>query len=350
MKTDVKADAGPRIAPAPAFWYRDPISCLQSTLGMIVAHAGGDPLAVMGAGWRFLHIPGDVRSEEFYYPCLPDAEGTMDLGKALAPHHGLHTRWRQPADAEAPFREIKEALAEGRLAIAAVDNFYLPFRPAYQDVHAAHLVIIYGLDEAREEIHVADSMPPAFQGAIPLEDFVRSWSSPNPADVQDAFFSDSRIDKRGLDVRLDRVPEPLTPEALGACMRTDNDIFTSRKSERSGLAGVETFTAELVDQTRSGDTAALRALYSFGWGMQAQAALHGELLRRCGNDWGDPELAGAGRAVEAVSYAWTALRMTGAHGHSDPRGVAADIARHAAVLRGKYALAVDAISRVGARI
>jgi hypothetical protein len=84
--------------------------------------------------------------------------------------------------------------------------------------------------------------------------------------------------------------------------------------------------------------------------MQAQASLHGELLRRCGRDWDDPALAGAGRAAESVAHAWTGLRITGAHGLDDPRAVAADIAHHATVLRGKYANAVDAVSAAAARL
>jgi predicted phage tail protein len=78
--------------------------------------------------------------------------------------------------------------------------------------------------------------------------------------------------------------------------------------------------------------------------MQAQASLHGELLRRCGREWGVPALAVARRAVEAVAHAWTGLRITGAHGRTDPRAARADIAHHATVLRGAYAYAVDAVS------
>ncbi|HEX4701431.1 MAG TPA: BtrH N-terminal domain-containing protein [Pseudonocardiaceae bacterium] len=325
--------------PAPELWYRDLISCLQATFGSLLVRAGADPLAVLGAGWRFLHLPGDVRSEEFYYPCH-DA----DLGAALAPHHELHSRWWQPADTDDVWREVRETLADDRPVIAAVDNFHLPFRPAYGDVHAAHLVVVYGLDTARGLVYVSDAMPPAFRGAVPIDAFQRSWGSANPTDVQDAFFSDSRIGRRCLDVRLDNQPAPLTPERLGGYLRADADAFTTTTSARTGLAGFDEFARELVDRCRAGDATALRELYPFGWGMQAQASLHGELLRRCGREWGDPALAGAGRAVEAVAHAWTGLRITGAHGLDDPRAIRADIAHHTTVLRGKYAYAVDAVS------
>jgi hypothetical protein len=336
--------------PEPELWYRDLISCLQATVGSLLAREGADPLAVLGAGWRFLHLPGDVRSEEFYYPCPTDESGAADLGAALAPHHGLSARWWQPADQDEVWREMRAMLADDRMVIAAVDNFHLPFRPAYGDVHAAHLVVVYGLDETRGVVHVSDAMPPAFRGAVPIEEFLRSWGSANPTDSQDAFFSDSRIGRRCLDVRLDAPPAPLTPELLGGFLRTDADGFATVGPARTGLAGYDEFAAELLDRCRAGDAGALRELYPFGWGMQAQASLHGELLRRCGRQWDHPALAGAGRAVESVAHAWTGLRFTGAHGREDPRAVVPDIARHTTLLRGAYARAVDAVGAVAERL
>lgn len=350
MTVDMTARTYMITGPEPEWWYRDLVSCLQATFGSVLAREGVDPLSVLGAGWRFLHLPGDVRSEEFYYPCPPDESGAPDLGAALAPHHALRARWWQPADDGDVWREVREALADDRLVIAAVDNFHLPFRPAYGDVHAAHLVVIYGLDETRGVVYVSDAMPPAFRGAVPIDEFLRSWGSANPTDVQDAFFSDSRIGRRCLDVRLDATPEPLTPERLGAFLRTDAEDFTTATAARTGLAGYDAFAAELLERCRAGDAGALRELYPFGWAMQAQASLHGELLRRCGHRWDDPALAGAGRAVETVAHAWTGLRFTGAHGLEDPRAAAPDIAHHATVLRGAYARAVDAVGAAAARL
>ncbi len=348
MTSDLATRTYQVTGPEPELWYRDPISCLQATFGTVTVRAGADPLAVLGAGWRFLHLPGDVRSEEFYYPCLPGEAG--DLGVALAPHHDLHAHWWQPADPDDVWREVRATLAENRLVIAAVDNFHLPFRPAYGDVHAAHLVIVYGLDEVRGLVYVSDAMPPAFRGAVPIEAFLRSWGSANPTDVQDAFFSDSRIDRRCLDVRLESEPKPLTPELLGGFLRVNVEGFITRANVRTGLAGYDEFAAELVERSRAGDVSALRELYAFGWGMQAQAALHGEFLRRCGHEWDDPALAGAGRAVEAVAHTWSGLRITGAHGLGDPSAVATDIAHHATALRGRYASAVAAVSTVAERL
>lgn len=348
MSNEMTAQTYMMTAPEPELWYRDLISCLQATFATVVAREGADPLAVLGAGWRFLHLPGDVRPEEFYYPCPADTSGATNLGAALAPHYDLHARWWQPADECDIWREMRAMLERDQLVIAAVDNFYLPFRPAFGDVHAAHLVVVYGLDEINQMVYVSDAMPPAFRGPVPFDAFLQSWGSANPDDIQDAFFSNSRIDRRCIDVQLRVPPPPLSPELLGGFIRANVDNFTTTRSGRTGLSGYDRFAAELIERSRAGDSQALRELYSFGWGMQAQASLHGELLRRCGREWDNPALAGAGRAVEAVAHAWTGLRITGAHGIDDPCTVSSEISHHATVLRSKYALAVDALGTVAA--
>ncbi|MEV8094417.1 BtrH N-terminal domain-containing protein [Kitasatospora sp. NPDC085879] len=341
------ADTPPRVhhvtgAP-PELWYRDLASCLQATFGAVLLRAGHDPLEVLGAAWQFLYRPGEVRSEEFYFPTRYEG----DLGRGIAPHHPLTSAWRTPDDPADPLAGLRAALDADRPVIAAVDNHHLPFRPAYHDVHAAHLVTVFGLDEYRGLVHVADATPPAFRGAVPLDAFLAAWDSANPSDVQDAFFSDSRIGRRWLDVEVGGPYPRTTPERLAGLLRADAELFTTGKADgpdgAEGLAGLARFTEELVDRSRAGDPAAIRDLYPFGWGMQAQASLHGELLRRLGAAWYLPVLAGAGRAVEAVAHAWTGVRMTGAHGREDPSTAAGPLARHTAVLRRRYAEAVEAV-------
>ena len=194
----IQTEALPVQGPTSLLWYRDVISCLQSTLAAVLIQAGHEPLPVLGAHWEFLFQPGTVRSEEFYYPCrYPD-----DPARSLAPDFPVRSQWVWPASDADPLAEIRAALAAGRPIIAGVDNFFLPFRPAFGDVHAAHLLVVTGLDEAAGRISVSDAMPPAFAGSIALPDFMNAWSSTNPRDVQDAFFSDSGIDRRMLEVSL----------------------------------------------------------------------------------------------------------------------------------------------------
>src|SRR5205814_1264318 len=111
-----------------------------------------------------------------YYPC----RFSGDPARSIAPHHPLRSRWWRPTDDDDPLAELADRVEDGELPIAAVDNYHLPFRPAYRDVHAAHLVVVYGVERDRDEVLVSDAVPPAFRGAIPAETFLRAWSSANP--------------------------------------------------------------------------------------------------------------------------------------------------------------------------
>jgi hypothetical protein len=329
-------------------WYRDPVSCLQATLATVLLHWGEDPLPVLGLGWEFLYLPGDTRPEEFYYPCRHDG----DVAHSIAPYHPFHSGWWRPVSGEEPLLEVAERLERDELVIAAVDNYYLPFRPAFRDVHAAHLLVVCGMDSDKGEIRVSDAMPPAFQGGIPVDDFLRGWSSGNPPDVQDDFFSDAVIGRRCLDVRASVPLMPVGRDLLRSALEANLRGFDGRdgagdgRAALSGLAGLRCYLDELIRKSRAGDTRVLAELYPFSWGMQAQSYLHGELLGTLGEDWGIPVLREAGRAVASVSYAWTGLRMTGAHGRGDPVAAAPVLAGYARRLRHSYECAVEAVGRV----
>lgn len=328
-------------------WFRDPLSCLQATMATALLRQGEDPLATLGLCWEFLYLPGDVRPEEFYYPC----HYSGDVAHSMAPYHPIHSEWWRPADAADPLREIAERLDRDQLVIAAVDNYYLPFRPAYRDVHAAHLLVVYGMDREQGTIRVSDAMPPAFQGNISIDEFTQSWSSGNPADFQDAFFSDAGIGRRCLEVRIAGPLPPVDRQVLRAALDANVQRFAAPSPVGwSGLHGLRRYLDELTSRSQAGDSRVLAEAYAFGWPVQAQCYLHGELLTRLGAQWGIPALREAGRAVASVGYAWTGLRMTAAHGRVEPAqpardhvetGVAAALATHGRRLRHRYETAVE---------
>lgn len=326
-------------------WYRDLVSCLQSTFATVLAHAGHDPLEVLGAHWEFRYKPGNVRTEEFYYPCAVAG----DLAASLAPHHPVSSSWHQPEgagldDPIAAMAQICAALDADSLVIAAVDNYYLPFRPAFGDLHAAHLIVVFGADLEADRVYVSDAMPPAFQGSIPVAAFVRAWSSRNPADAQDVFFSDAEIDRRFMTVKIGE-PFPVLDLAMLRTVLAANltGYRSDSRGDWTGLDGLDRFLTAILDACASGDGRLLAETYPFGWGMQAQASLHAELLRRCGTQSGQPPLREAARLVEATANAWTGLRMTAAHGLADPAACARDLTRHAAALRHRYDLALASL-------
>lgn len=351
-------------------WCRDVVSCLWATLAEQIRQADGDPLEVLGSHWEFRFRPGDVRSEEFYLAgAWPE-----DVARSAAPDGGISSRWHRAAgsaaavrgadvagpqnaasntnaakDAHAadPLAELAGHTEAGRCVIAAVDNYHLPFRPAYHDVHAAHLIVVHAVDLAAGRVTVSDAMPPAFAGDIAAADFRNAWESGNPEDEQDAFFSDSRIDRRYLTVTVEPRPPldlPQLKRLLGDGVRrfADGDE-RGPAGDWTGLPGLHRFLADLQQRSAAGDGSALRDAYPFGWGMQAQAGLHGELLRRMGADRDVPALREAGRRVEAVAHAWTGLRMCAAHGHPEPRSAAGELRAHATRLEETYRHAVAAV-------
>ena len=202
------------------------------------------------------------------------------------------------------------------------------------------------VDRERATVRVSDVMPPDYAGPLPVEDLLRSWCSGISDDEQDVFFAGDRGDGDGgarwLDVELRPPFPPLDRARLTQACRTNIADFHAGH-EHTGLAGLRHYTEHLVGQARDGDATALTEAYTFGWGPQAQAALHGELLRTLGARWDDPALAEAGRRVEQVAHRWTPLRVTAAHGHAEPRRHAADLARHARELHTAYARAVAAV-------
>jgi hypothetical protein len=329
---------------APRRWYRDPLGCLHLTIATVLAERGVEPLDPLGAGWGFQYLPGHVRAEEFYYP-----SAECDLGPALAPHHPLRAVWSATPDGEDPLSTFIDTIAAGGLVIAAVDKHHLPFRPAYHDVHAAHLVVVYGVDRARGLVWVSDSQPPAFSGAVRVEDFLAAHASANPADEQDAFFSDSTIARRYLTVELAEPFPELDESGLAAALRANVAGFLATGDEKTwtGLSGVRRYIDSLVDASSAGEQTPLRQAYTFGWSMQATAYLHSELLRLRGLQWQRPSLREAARGVQAVATAWTPVRVTAAHGWPDPRAAADALSRHGTRLVSRYEEALDAVAALG---
>ncbi|MFC8140822.1 BtrH N-terminal domain-containing protein [Streptomyces paradoxus] len=328
----------------PPTFYRDPVSCLQSVFGALLADAGHDPVAALGARWEFRHIPGDVRPEEFYYP----ERSPGDVAATLMPYHPVRSAWSVPTTAD-PLGELAELIDGGVLPIAAVDNYHLPFRPAFHDVHAAHLVLVFGVDRTRGLVLVSDTMPPAFSGAIRAEDFLDAWGSSNPADDQDAFFSDAGIGRRYLTLDIGAPWPADDPAALAAALRAnDTDLHAEPSPDTgqwTGLAGLRRYVEHVVEASRAGDGDVLKSVYTFGWGQQAMCSLHGELLRGRGHAWAVPALREAGRQVEAAAHTWSGLRLTAAHGWPDPVAAADDMHRHGTRLCRRYEAAATAASK-----
>ncbi|MFI5836649.1 BtrH N-terminal domain-containing protein [Micromonospora sp. NPDC051300] len=310
----------------PPFWFHDLGNCLHDCLAVLLLARGFDPVEALGAVWQFHHDPAQVRGEEFYHPTPRPT-----LGETMFPFHPVRARWRHPADGAAGWDGLRQSLREGRLAIAAVDNFHMPIRPAFGDVHAAHLVVVWGYDDDTGEAYVLEPTPPLYRGPIPIADFLRARGSGNEArpETRDYFFAGPRIAHRWIDVEFTGPPPVTDAPWTAAVIRSNVDEFrdpTSSPAGRGGLDGLRHWLGDIRDRAHGGNAevaaGALGELYGVGWAAQGAAALHADFLRAAGRRLGRDELVQAGRQVDRLANEWTALRVFGAHGSTGALRVA----------------------------
>lgn len=301
-------------------WYHDLCSCLQVDAACVLSYFGHEPLMALGAGWGFCFRPDDWEPVEFFYP-TPSG----DLGRALAPHHPLLGRWRRPAGPAEADTELIKMLQEGVPPIVAVDNYHLPFRPAYHDVHAAHLVVVHGYDSDQNAFDVFDPIPPAFQGQLPAPLLYASRASENPNDGSDPFFAGSHVNFRWLELRPAGEFPALTKEWVEYVLAANRDTFLNgaplAEGFLSGLAGLQMYLTGLPERVMTEGERVLREIYVLGWAVQAATSLHADFLALAGDRLNYPVLREAGRWVALVAHEWTALRMAAAHAVARPESV-----------------------------
>ncbi len=290
-------------------------------MGTILVHLGQDPVLTMGAKWEFCYLPRDVCREEFYYPCR-----WPSVAASLAPYHPITSRWHSPLDAKTGWEEVRQCVAQGKLAIVAEDNYYLPFRPAYHDVHAAHLIVVYGFDDEAEQAYVLECTPPAFSGAIALADLMAARDSTcGIVGDRDFFFTGAPIANRWLEVEITGDFPMLTRDWVMEVLESNLKDFRLPATPEAmvGIDGAARYLSSVCDRVGNSDgKATLEELYVFGWVMQAVSALHADFLFQASQrlDW--IRLAELGRRVDRVAHYWTPLRMTGAHGFAEPEKAA----------------------------
>jgi hypothetical protein len=330
------------LTPAP-HWFHDLCSCLQDCIGTVLLHHGQDPTLTLGAAWDFYYLPSQFHPEEYFYP-----QRQPTLAQSIAPYHPISSQWHRAPDAESGWQAVRAAVAAGAPAIVAVDNFYLPFRPAYQDIHAGHLVVVYGFDDEAEQVYVLDSTPPVFKGPISIQALKDARSSANPVDDRDDFFSSTPVANRWLQLTLDSPFPALTRawvvETLAANLRRFHEPGDGPGF--SGLDGLRRYLATLCERcTRQEGRRDLAELYAAGWAFQAATALHADFLMQVGQELGWPRLAQIGRQVDRLAHHWTALRMMGGHYRERPTEIAARLERRAQQLLADQQLVLRELER-----
>lgn len=290
---------------SPVSWYDDLGSCLQIDIGYVLERSGWDPLQALATGWRYLSPDGPVEPVEYYHP----AGDRIDQHLCL--HHPVSIGWHRPSGPEDAHDQLMNALAAGISPITAVNNYHLPFRPAYHDVHAAHLVVVNGYDQQDDTYLVVDPMPPAFVGPLPRAVLEQARAEISVDDESDPFFAGSRPSWRWIEVRATGLQPDLDWPWLLDAVRGN---LSALRRDDQGLAALARQLDELPAHPGDADPKALREIYVFGWPAQAEASLHAAFLARAARRLGRPDLAEAARLVDLVAHCWTGLRVAAAHG------------------------------------
>ncbi|MGV7117116.1 BtrH N-terminal domain-containing protein [Paenibacillus kyungheensis] len=305
-------------------WRHDLTSCLQDSIATSLIHAGIDPLPVLGAKWNFFYPKGDYRKEEYYYPC----QDNNNPAESLSTFFPIHSNWNVPQNEEQGWEQLLEQLYAGKPVIVAVDNFYLPFRPAYNDVHTNHLIVVYGIDFDQELVYVLDNKPPQFKGAIPIEVLKMARNSLNPGNDRSLYFyTDNPIKNRWLDVVIEQFVPELNQEWLYQVIRSNLDGWqvNSENDIWLGIDGIEKLLNQLHIRSTLNDPTAMDELYVVGWTIQQQTGLHGDFLTSTGLQMNLFQVAEIGRDVNRLAHSWSNLRMLGAHYRNHSSEIAGQI-------------------------
>jgi hypothetical protein len=286
-------------------WRHDLAGCLHACVGTLVEHAGFEPLEVLGANWQFYYRPGDVRSEEYYFP----RPANRSLLASLAPHHPIDSRWRWPDDPEQGWLQVREQVAAGTPIAVAVDNFEVPFRPAYQDVHSNHLVIVHGFDDEGETVSVLDAIPPFFDGKLSIQTLTKARSSQNRSvHTRDMFFANNPIGNRWLQLLLERPRRRSDPPDTFLARNLEQFHLVSAPDSYSGRDGIAQFLSDMCDRLEAGHKVADELFVVAGVAL-AGTAVHADWVSDTGRRLGLPGWPELARQIRRLAHHWSALRI-----------------------------------------
>lgn len=304
-------------------WRHDLTGCLHVAMGALLSFRGLDPLEVLGAAWTFRHRPTDIRREEYYFP---GAAGS--LLASLAPYHPVSSSWHVPPDAQAGWREVRAAVAAGVPVAVAADNFYLPFRPAYRDVHTNHLITVFGFDDENGTALVTDAVPPSFRGHIPVGVLTAARDSGNPiAGERDMFFTGNAIGNRWLEIEAGPDVPALTEDFAHHVIARNLAGFRESGDPAAyrGMDGQFRFLRDIADRLAAGDAGAIDEAFVVAGPTLAVTAVHADWLAMAGRTFEDPRLLEAARMVERVAHHWSAVRIVVATARPDPIAAASPL-------------------------
>lgn len=156
----------------PIDWTRHRVvNSLYGNLERLVEmHAPRSARLLLGARWSFA-VPH--RAADLYEYSLP--LNPIDFRNTLAIRTGIVIDYHSDDDSE----YLYDCLKQRQALIAAVDSFFLPYRPAFQRVHSNRTIIINGTGDPFS-VWVEDSWPPSYRGPLSVSDLEKARHSSVP--------------------------------------------------------------------------------------------------------------------------------------------------------------------------
>lgn len=186
---------------------------------------------LMGLRWSF-GLPSSSLLElcEYSLPLNP-----TPILTALEQRGGVRIG-RHEGDVEV---SLYEHLASGRPAIAAIDAYFLHFRPAYRRIHSARTALVRpGPEEGC--FRVLDGWRPSTEGIVSREDLDLARSSDAPLDVnREALFAGNPV--RGVWFSVEVDPPQVEDAAAWARERLGwlRDEMATPRSDARGEYGIQ---------------------------------------------------------------------------------------------------------------
>jgi hypothetical protein len=277
----------------------------------------------------------------------------------MAPYHRVSSTWHTPVDAISGWEEVRAEVAGGQPVAVAVDNYDLPFRPAYRDVHTNHLVVVYGFDDRRGTVSVIDAVPPRFRGEIMISQLTAARDSRNPVrHERDMFFTAEPISNRWLEVHV----AGLAPAAATAAPALAPDADRLRATlaanvagyagaddsgpRYSGLPGLRRFMANAAERLEARDQQVVDEAFVVAGVALALAGMHGDFLAAVARRLGLTPVLAIAREVDRIAHHWSAVRIILGHGRQDLAAASQSLASRSSALLADQARVLDRMDRV----
>ncbi len=241
------------IPPSPA---RTTNTMYSYTEKLVAETAPRSAALLLGLRWSFgLPHSGLDELPEYSLPCNP-----TPIRQALADRAGVAIV-RHDGDAAS---SLYEHLAAGRPSLVASDVFYFHFRPAYQRLHHARLVLVRRGD-TDGEVHMEDGWGPAAEGRVRRADLERARHSPVPLDVElEPLFAGRPLQGEWFEIEVDPPAIDVPSAWAHALLVTLHDEMVQPRDDERGAYGISAFRrfqqwlAEKLDERSEGESLAAR--------------------------------------------------------------------------------------------